>query len=115
MGRRRASHPQPSGPRGSLHVAVVEDELDLHQLVAAEAAVALELFLERTSRSRPGAVVRVITGRGTRSAHGPVLAPLVRSLLRGDLARFVEDFGAEAGGGAWRVRLRGGQRPPTGA
>ena len=75
MGRRRPRSAKPSGPSHSLHAAVVEDERDLPSLTAAEAAVQLESFLVGWSRRRPGAVVRVITGKGNRSQGGPVLKP----------------------------------------
>jgi DNA-nicking Smr family endonuclease len=107
MGRRRPRSPKASGPTGSLHAAVVDDERDLHHLTAAEAAVQLESFLVGWSRRRSGAVVRVITGRGIRSAGGPVLRPLVRELLTGRLAPVVEDYVTESGGGAYRIRVRG--------
>lgn len=85
---------------------MVEDERDLHALTAAEAALQLESFLAGWSRRRPGAVVRVITGKGTRSPNGPVLKPLVRSLLSGRLAALVDDYVAEASGGAYLIRVR---------
>jgi len=106
MGKRRPRSPEPSGPRGSLHAAVVDDERDLHHLTSAEAAVQLESFLVGWSRRRPGAVVRVITGKGNRSQGGPVLKPRVRELLVGRLAPIVEDYAVESGGGAYLVRLR---------
>ncbi len=107
MGRRRPRPPKPPSPSDSLHFAVVVDEKDLHHLTAAEAEVQLESFLLGWSRHRPGAVVRVITGRGNRSAGGPVLQPRVRELLAGRLARLVEDYALESGAGAYRVRVRG--------
>jgi DNA-nicking Smr family endonuclease len=110
MGRRRIPPPASPAPPTSLPAAVVEDERDLHQLTAAEAALELERFLADWSRRRPGAVLRVVTGRGAHSPSGPVLRPLVGQLLAGRLARFVEDFAAEAGGGAFRVRVRGERR-----
>jgi DNA-nicking Smr family endonuclease len=106
MGRRRPKRPAPADAPASLHAAVVEDERDLHELTAAEAALQLESFLAGWSRRRPGAVVRVITGKGTRSPHGPVLKPLVRDLLAGRLASLVADYRVEAGGGAYRIRVR---------
>jgi DNA-nicking Smr family endonuclease len=108
MGRRRTRPARPQRPSGeSLHFAVVEAETDLHHLTAPEAAVQLEFFLSRWSRERPGAVVRVITGRGNRSAGGAVLQPRVRELLKGPLARLVEAYALEPGAGAYRVRVRG--------
>jgi DNA-nicking Smr family endonuclease len=106
MGKRRPRSPAPSGPVRTLHAAVVEDERDLHHLTAEEAALELEIFLVGWSRRRPGAVVRVITGRGNRSPGGPVLRPLVRRLLAGRLAAVVEQSSVEAGGGAYLVRVR---------
>jgi DNA-nicking Smr family endonuclease len=106
MGRRRPRSPAPSEPTGTLHAAIVDDERDLHHLTAAEAAAALESFLIGWSRRRPGAVLRVITGRGNRSPGGPVLRPLVRDLLTGRLAPVVADHAVEAGGGAYLVRVR---------
>jgi DNA-nicking Smr family endonuclease len=106
MGRRRPRPGSPSGPTDSLHFAVVADEKDLHHLTAEQAELQLESFLLGWSRQRPGAVVRVITGRGNRSARGPVLQPRVRALLAGRLARFVEDYALEPGAGAFRVRVK---------
>jgi len=107
MGRRRPRSPKPSGPSNPLHSAIVADERDLHQLTATEAAVQLESFLVGWSRRRSGVVVRVITGRGNRSPEGPVLRPLVRELLVGRLARMVEGYVVETGGGAYLIRVRG--------
>ncbi len=106
MGRRRPRSPKPSEPKGTLHGAVVEEERDLHHLTAAEAAVQLESFLLGWSRRRPGAVLRVITGKGNRSPGGPVLRPLVRALLTGRLAPVVEAYAVESGGGAYLIRVR---------
>ena len=106
MGRRRPRSPKSSEPSATLHGAVVDDERDLHHLTAAEAAVQLESFLLGWSRRRPGAVLRVITGKGNRSQGGPVLRPLVRGLLTGRLAPVVEDYAVESGGGAYLVRVR---------
>jgi DNA-nicking Smr family endonuclease len=107
MGRRRARPAGPSGSGGSLRAAVVEAELDLHGLTAAEAAVKLESFLKGWSDRSAGAVLRVITGRGNRSPEGPVLQPRVRALLAGPLAALVAEYAAEPGGGAYRVRVSG--------
>ena len=107
MGKRRPRSPAPSGPIGTLHTALVDDERDLHDLTAAEATAQLEHFLLGWSARKSGAVVRVITGRGNRSPDGPVLRPLVRELLAGRLAPLVEDYVVEAGGGAYLIRVRG--------
>lgn len=108
MGKRRPRSPAPSGPIGTLHAAVVDDERDLHDLTAAEAEAQLEQFLLGWSHRRSGAVLRVITGRGNRSPGGPVLRPRVRALLAGRLAPWVEEYVIEAGGGAYLIRVRRG-------
>jgi DNA-nicking Smr family endonuclease len=107
MGKRRPRSPEPSGPTGSLHTAIVDGEQDLHHLTAAEAGAQLEAFLLGWSTRRSGAVVRVITGRGNRSPGGPVLRPLVRELLQGRLAPLVADYAVQTGGGAYLIRVRG--------
>jgi DNA-nicking Smr family endonuclease len=68
--------------------------------------VQLEAFLTRWALSKPGAVVRVITGRGNRSNGGPVLKPLVQTLLEARLTRLVQRYTIEAGGGAYLVQVR---------
>lgn len=90
----------------SLLVKPVEDETDLHRLDARSAEIKLESFLMRWSRTKPTAVVRVITGRGNRSDSGPVLQPLVRELLRGRLGRYVKRFTMDAGGGAFLLEVK---------
>ena len=106
MGKRRTMKPEPSGPSGSLHGAVVADTLDLHGENSVTAERRLESFLVRYHRTQPGAVVRVITGRGTRSEDGPVLPGIVTQLLDGGLQRYVSDFTVDHGGGAYLVRVR---------
>jgi len=107
MGQRRPRTPKPSGPIGTLHGAIVDDERDLHQLTAHEAEAQLEALLRAWSSRRAGAVVRVITGRGNRSPGGAVLQPHVRKLLTGRLAPLVADFVLERGAGAYLIRVRG--------
>jgi DNA-nicking Smr family endonuclease len=105
MGRRRA--PLKTGdPIDSLLAKAVDASTDLHGLDALTAEVRLEAYLTRWSASRPGAVVRVITGRGNRSGGRPVLKPLVRELLEGRLARYVNRWTVEPGGGAYIVEVR---------
>lgn len=107
---RKARKDQESGddaatPR-TLHSALVADELDLHGLYADEAEQRLEMFLERVAATEPGAVVRVITGRGARSAGPPVLQGVVRDALNGWLAPRVAEWAVDVGGGAYLVRVR---------
>jgi DNA-nicking Smr family endonuclease len=106
MGRRRIPIKDFPDPVDTLVGKPVEASTDLHGLDARTAEVQLEAFLTRFSRSRPGAVVRVITGRGNRSDGGAVLKPLVRTLLEGRLAGLVQRYTTEVGGGAYLVQVR---------
>lgn len=94
---------EASEPR-TLHTAVVADELDLHGHTADEAERQLEMFLQRVSVSERGKVVRVITGRGARSAGQPVLQGVVRDALNGWLSDYVDEWAVDVGGGAYLVR-----------
>jgi DNA-nicking Smr family endonuclease len=105
MGKRRDSRPAGGTPR-TLHGTVVAGELDLHGQTAEQAERRLELFLERMAATAPGAVVRVITGRGAGTAGGP-LQSLVREALAGWLRHRVAEWAVDVGSGAYLVRLRG--------
>lgn len=95
-----------STPR-TLHTERVVDQVDLHGLTGDEAERRLEMFLQRVSRTDPGEVVRVITGRGAGSLTGPVIQPLVRDALNGWLSDHVAEWAVDMGGGAFLVRVRG--------
>jgi DNA-nicking Smr family endonuclease len=106
VGKRRVSRPPGQGLR-TLHVEVVVDELDLHGFTADAAERRLESFLDTHSVRSPGRVVRIVTGRGTRSAGAPVLLDVVREALAGWLAHRVDDWAVDLGGGAYLVRVAG--------
>jgi DNA-nicking Smr family endonuclease len=80
---------------------------DLHGQTVLEAASNAERFLRAQVRARPGAVVRLITGRG-RSGHGAPIRTRVRSLLRTlrESGRVVRDFALEETEGSFLVRLQ---------
>lgn len=105
MGQRRVSRPSSASPR-TLHGSVVAAELDLHGYTVAEAEARLERFLVTEAGRDPSVVVRVITGRGTRSSGPPVLQPAVREALTGWLRHRVDDWAVDVGGGGYLVRLR---------
>jgi DNA-nicking Smr family endonuclease len=63
-------------------------------------------FLETSHRLHAGEVVSIVTGKGLRSQGPPVLEPLVRALLEGDLARFVAGFTRDSARGRFVVRVR---------
>ncbi len=107
MGRRRFTEPEPSGPIGTLPGAVAVAELDLHGETADSGRQKVDWFLDRWGRHRPGAVVRIITGKGNRSTLGAVLLPMVRDLLDGACAHRVEEWTTEMSGGSVVVRLKG--------
>jgi DNA-nicking Smr family endonuclease len=105
LGKRRIPEKAADEPIDSLLVKAVEDETDLHGLDTHGAEIRLEGFLLRWA-VKPGAVIRVITGRGNRSEDGAVLKPLVDRLLRGRFERYVAQHSLEPGGGAYLVRIR---------
>lgn len=81
---------------------------DLHGQSVLEASANTERFLRVQAKARPGAVVRVITGRG-RSGGGAPVRTRVRSLLRTlrDQGSVVRDFLLEETEGSFLVRLTG--------
>jgi DNA-nicking Smr family endonuclease len=81
---------------------------DLHGQTVLEAAANAEQFLRAQARARPGAVVRLITGRG-RSGGGAPIRTRVRSLLRAlkDSGSVVRDYTLEETEGSYLVRLKG--------
>jgi DNA-nicking Smr family endonuclease len=80
---------------------------DLHGQSVAEAEVNALRFLRTQARARPGAVVRLITGRG-RGGGGAPVRTRVRTLLRRlrEEGGVVVDYAIEAGEGSFVVRLR---------
>lgn len=83
-------------------------EFDLHGQSVLEATTNAERFLQSQARARPGAVVRLITGRG-RSGGGAPIRTRVRSLLRRlkEEQRLVRAWELEEGEGSFLVRLLG--------
>ena len=81
---------------------------DLHGQMVSEAAANAERFLRAQARARPGAVVRMITGRG-RAGGGAPIRTRVRTLLRGlrEQGTVVRDYVLEETEGSFLVRLRG--------
>lgn len=83
-------------------------EFDLHGQTVSEAAANAERFLRAQARARPGASVRLITGRG-RSGGGAPVRTRVRALLRAlrDQGSVVRDYVLEDSEGSFLVRLDG--------
>ena len=81
---------------------------DLHGQTVSEAAANAERFLRAQAKARPGAVVRMITGRG-RAGGGAPIRTRVRTLLRGlrEQGSVVRDYVLEETEGSFLVRLAG--------
>jgi DNA-nicking Smr family endonuclease len=79
---------------------------DLHGQTVLEAAANAERFLRAQAKARPGAVVRLITGRG-RGGTGTPIRTRVRGLLRTlkALGAVVRDYTLEETEGSYLVRL----------
>jgi len=110
MGKRRPAKPLPSTLIETLHGASVQAELDLHGLSVEEALHRVQTFLSAWEQRQPGAVLRIITGKGNRSSGAPVLPEAVRELLRDQMGGQVTDFVGDRGGGGWLVRVGRGAR-----
>jgi hypothetical protein len=98
MARRRRSRPPPD--LGSLYPT-----LDLHGETADSARRRAESWL-RAQGAAGERHVRLITGRGNRSAGPPVLRGEIEHLLQDLAGEVVTRSAIEAGGGAIRVELR---------
>jgi DNA-nicking Smr family endonuclease len=81
---------------------------DLHGQTVLEAATNAERFLRAQARARPGAVVRLITGRGRSGGNAPIRTR-IRGLLRAlkDAGSLVRDYTLEETEGSYLVRLTG--------
>jgi DNA-nicking Smr family endonuclease len=80
---------------------------DLHGQTVLDAAANAERFLRAQAKARPGAVVRIITGRG-RGGGGAPVRTRVGSLLRTLKASgaVVRDYTLEETEGSYLIRLR---------
>jgi len=107
-----ASYLRPGLPRDILRKlrrthSVIQDDLDLHGLTAEQAMAETAAFLAG-SRRRGLRCVRIVHGKGLRSAgREPVLKKKVRKLLtrRDEVLAFVEPRGFHGGAGAVVVLL----------
>src|SRR5262245_33457657 len=86
---------------------VIEDQLDLHGMNRAQAAVAVAEFLRRCVHRRMGCV-RIVHGKGLGSRNRePVLkAKLRKWLLREEVLAYCQAPAAEGGSGAVLVLLK---------
>jgi DNA-nicking Smr family endonuclease len=81
-------------------------EFDLHGQTVLQAVTSAEQFLRSQARVRPGAIVRLITGRGRLSGAAPIRTR-VRTLLRrlNEPGGVVLEFILEETEGSFLVRL----------
>jgi DNA-nicking Smr family endonuclease len=79
---------------------------DLHGQTVLDAAANAERFLRAQAKARPGAVVRIITGRG-RGGRGAPVRTRVGSLLRTLRATgsVIRDYMLEETEGSYLIRL----------
>jgi DNA-nicking Smr family endonuclease len=79
---------------------------DLHGQTVLEATTNVERFLRAQSMARPGAVVRLVTGRGKRGGGAPIRSR-TRVVLRRlkEQGTVVRDYLLEDGEGSFLVRL----------
>jgi DNA-nicking Smr family endonuclease len=82
--------------------------LDLHGQSVTEAADNVERFLRAQGKARPGAVVRLVTGRGKAGGGAPIRTR-VRARLRAwrEQGTMVRDYVMEETEGSFLVRLIG--------
>ena len=80
--------------------------LDLHGQSVLEAAANAERFLRAQRKARPGATVRIVTGRG-RGGGGAPIRTRVRTLLKRlrEEGSVVRDYLLEDSEGSFLVRL----------
>ena len=103
MSRRKRRTPgAPSLPRETW--GEVHPTLDLHGHTADEAVRRVEAWLRALQRDGVR-TVRVVTGRGSRSAGPPVLRGEVGAMLEALRGSLVSYFTLDSGGGAFRVEL----------
>ncbi|HKK93067.1 MAG TPA: Smr/MutS family protein [Longimicrobiales bacterium] len=106
MGKRRTPIVSGGEPR-TLHGRAVAATLDLHGFDARTAERRVASFLEARARTHRGEVVKIVTGKGTRSAGREVMRQLVLEAITDSSAHHVADWGVETGGGAYLVEIRG--------
>jgi len=87
------------------------NSLDLHQMNAEAARLAILEFIEHAQQRGHGCV-RIVHGKGLRSRKGPVLKWLTRRLLSRHpaVAAFASCRPVDGGTGAVAVLLRNGRR-----
>jgi DNA-nicking Smr family endonuclease len=85
--------------KGNKYEQIPEHTVDLHGLTTGETQVVLdELLLRRDYRH-----IRIITGKGRNSEHGPILPNFVKNYLTAHGIRFSQSKIHDGGEGALEV------------
>jgi hypothetical protein len=104
-GRRKGGFPAFGGTDPLLD-ATPAATLDLHGDTALDAERRVRDFIRTHARTSSGQTLHVITGRGRGSAGRPVLPGVVRRVLQGDVARFVDDYDKDLDEAGYLIRLK---------
>lgn len=111
MARKRRSRSRGDIPAFGGHDPLLDAPpaatLDLHGDTALEAERRVRDFIRTHARISGGRVVHVITGRGRGSPGRPVLPGVVRRVLGGDVARYVDDWDRDLDEAGYLIRIRG--------
>lgn len=104
-GRRGGGFPA-FGPRDPLLDATPVATLDLHGDTALDAERRVRDFIRTHARISRGQILHVITGRGRGSQGRPVLPGVVRHVLGGEVAQFVDDYDRDLDEAGYLIRLK---------
>ena len=111
MARKRRSRDRGDIPAFGGHDPLLDAPpvatLDLHGDTALEAERRVRDFIRTHARISGGRVIHVITGRGRGSPGSPVLPGVVRRVLGGEVARYVDDWDRDLDEAGYLIRIRG--------
>ena len=105
MGRRKSRKRVNAGSEDLLD-ARVDFECDLHGHTVESALRKVRNDLATFRRQKSGAVVHVITGKGSSSAGPARLRPAIGRALSQELTPLIDDFDRDVDDGGFLVRLR---------
>lgn len=83
------------------YAQIPEEIIDLHHYTVSEAEALLNSLTQKRGKSH----IRIIVGRGTHSANGPVLREFVKKYLLAKNIRFNQSKISDGGEGALEVFL----------
>lgn len=110
MGRRRRGRHGGGFPSFGGHDPLLDATpaatLDLHGDTALDAERRVRDFIRTHARISRGQTLHIITGRGRGSAGPPVLPRVVARVLRGEVARFVDDYDRDLDDAGYVIRLK---------